>query len=239
MNYIYLSYGLTENSPVYKGLKNISIIHYSTIPENGYNTHIISIENHSGTHVDAPAHFLKDGKCISEYGIEELIFDKVLVIEILRKGGEEINIEDLKNTDKIFYKGVDNVNGLNDKLGETDFLIIRTGFYKYRQEDSEKYLTQNPGLSPDLIEYLRENFPSIRAIGMDCISVSSFGNPDIAIKTHQNAFIKSEKYGEPLLLVEDMDLSNISTEDRIKKLFLMPWQIEGVDSAPCTVILEV
>jgi kynurenine formamidase len=239
MNYIYLSYGLTENSPVYKGLKNISIIHYSTIPENGYNTHIISIENHSGTHVDAPAHFLKDGKCISEYGIEELIFDKVLVIEILRKGGEEINIEDLKNTDKIFYKGVDNVKGLNDKLGETDFLIIRTGFYKYRQEDSEKYLTQNPGLSPDLIEYLRENFPSIRAIGMDCISVSSFGNPDIAIKTHQNAFIKSEKYGEPLLLVEDMDLSNISTEDRIKKLFLMPWQIEGVDSAPCTVILEV
>lgn len=239
MNYIYLSYGLTENSPVYKGLKNISIIHYSTIPENGYNTHLISIENHSGTHVDAPAHFLEDGKCISEYGVEELIFDKVLVIEILRKEGEEINIEDLKNTDKIFYKGVDKVKGLNDKLSETDFLIIRTGFYKYRQEDSEKYLTQNPGLSPDLIEYLRENFPFIRAIGMDCISVSSFGNPDVAIKTHQNSFIKSEKYGEPLLLVEDMDLSNISTEDRIKKLFLMPWQIEGVDSAPCTIIVEV
>jgi kynurenine formamidase len=240
MNYIYLSYGLTENSPVYKGLENISIIHNSTIPENGYNTHIISLENHSGTHVDAPAHFLEDGKCISEYGVEELIFDKVLFIEIPRKGGEEINVEDLKNTDKILYKGVDNVKkGLNYKLAETDFLIIRTGFYKYRQENSEKYLTQNPGLNPDLIEYLRENFPSIRAIGMDCISVSSFGNPDIAIKTHQNAFIKSEKYGEPLLLVEDMDLSAISTEDGIKKLFLIPWQIEGVDSAPCTVIVEV
>lgn len=237
MNYSYLSYALNENSPVYKGLKNISIIHNSTIPENGYNTHVISIENHSGTHVDAPAHFLEDGKCISEYGVEELIFDKVMVIEILPKGGEEIKIEDLKNTDN-FYNGVDNLKCLNDKLSETDFLIIRTGFYKYRQEDSEKYLTQNPGLSPDLIEYLRENFPSIRAIGMDCISVSSFGNPDIAIKTHQNAFIKREKYGEPLLLVEDMDLSNISTEDRIKKLFLMPWQIEGVDSVPCTVIVE-
>ncbi len=245
MNYIYLSYNLTENSPVYKGLKNVSIMHKSTIPENGYNTHIISIENHSGTHVDAPAHFLKDGECISEYGVQELIFEKVLVLDIPRSKGEEINIEDLQNLDKIICS--DNIcsddynvkNSINDKLSETDFLIIRTGFYKYRQEETEKYLTQNPGLSPDLIEYLRENFPSIRAIGMDCISVSSFGNPDIAIKTHYNAFIKSEKYGEPLLLVEDMDLSRISPDVSINKLFLMPWQIEGVDSTPCTVIVEI
>lgn len=236
MNFVYLSYELSQNSPVYKGLKNISITPNNTILENGYNTHIISIENHSGTHVDAPAHFLDHGKTISEYDILDLIFDKVLVLDIPRNDGKEINIEDLQNLKIISKRGRAK---LNTKLGETDFLIIRTGFYKYRQKEPEKYLTQNPGLSPELIDYLRKNFPSIRAIGIDCISISSFGNPDIAIKTHQTAFIQDEKYGEPLLLVEDMDLSVLSPEDTIKKLFLMPWQVEGVDSAPCTVIVEL
>jgi len=168
MNFIYLSYGLSENSPVYKGLKNISITPNNTILENGYNTHIISIENHSGTHVDAPAHFLDHGKTISEYDILDLIFDKVLVLDIPRNDGKEINIEDLQNLKIISNSGTDE---LNTKLGETDFLIIRTGFYKYRQKEPEHYLTQNPGLSPDLIDYLRKNLPSIRAIGMRELTV--------------------------------------------------------------------
>ncbi len=240
MNFIYLSYGLSKNSPVYKGLKNISITPNNTILENGYNTHIISIENHSGTHVDAPAHFLEHGKTISEYDILDLIFDEVLVLDIPRNDGKEINIEDLQNLKIISKRDMAELNNkLNTKLGETDFLIIRTGFYKYRKKEPEKYLTQNPGLSPELIDYLRKNFPSIKAIGIDCISISSFGNPDIAIKTHQTAFIEDEKYGEPLLLVEDMDLSILSTSEHIKKLFLIPWQVKGVDSAPCTVIVEL
>lgn len=235
MNFIYLSYALSENSPVYKGLNNVSLSHKNSIQENGYNTYIISIENHSGTHVDAPAHFLDDGKTISEYNLHDLIFDRVMVVDIPRNNGKQISIEDLQKLRKRINRGI----GEYHKLEETDFLIIRTGFHKYRQKEPEKYLTQNPGLDSDLIDYLRKNFPSIRAIGIDCISISSFGNPDIAIKTHQNAFIVDKNYGEPLLLVEDMDLRFITPENQIKKLFLMPWQIKGVDSVPCTVMVEI
>ncbi|MCK9151186.1 cyclase family protein [Methanobacterium alcaliphilum] len=223
MQYTYLSYNIHEKSLVYKGLKEPKITHQNTIGTEGYNTYMLSIENHSGTHIDAPAHFLDDGKTISEYEASDFIFNNVLLLKSPQDPKGTIGLEELDGWD----------------LSEKDCLLISTGFSNYRDSNPEKYLTQSPGISPDLIHHIRKKYPSIRCIGIDCVSISSYGDEKTAVKAHKTAFVKKEGYGDPLFLIEDMKLDGILPEKRIKKLMVFPWQIEGVDSAPATVIAQL
>ncbi len=233
MKHVYLSYYLQEESPVYVGLKKPSIQSECSIPRDGYNTSIISVENHSGTHVDAPAHFLEEGKTISDYNLSEFIFNRVMLWECEKNSHELVTVEDLLES-HLTESGLDNV----------DCLLIRTGFFKYRKNNVEKYLTHNPGISEDLIHYLREKFPQIRALGIDCVSISPYTNPASANKAHKTAFLGSEDFNgdtcsEPLLLIEDMKLQAVPKNAIIEKLFIVPWQLKGVDSAPCSVIAQL
>jgi len=53
MQYITLSHQLEENSPVHFNLRKPKIVPNSQITKgDGYNSFIITAENHSGTHID-------------------------------------------------------------------------------------------------------------------------------------------------------------------------------------------
>lgn len=224
MRYITLSHTLEENSPVHIGLKKPEIYSNSQISKGkGYNSFIINVENHSGTHVDAPGHFLENSEIISDYSLNELVFNNPLILDIPKKQEELIKLDEISKLD----------------LKGKDCIIFRTGFGKYRKDDPETYLTLNPGIRSDLVSWLRKNYPEIRCIGIDCVSISSFQNPEEGKKAHLNAFMESEEFGEPLLLVEDMKLDNIQDLDSVESIIIVPWQIKGIDSAPCTVIAKI
>ena len=222
MNIIKLSYEMEKNSPVHVDLEKPKIKQNNFISKVGYNSFIIKAENHSGTHVDAPGHFLENGKFISEYSIEELIFRNPLILDLPKNVDELIELKDVLNCD----------------LSNIDILFFHTGFEKFRIENPDKYLTHNPGISPDVILWIRENFPGIRSIGIDCVSISSYKNPEQGREAHVNAFKESEKLGEPLLLLEDMRLHDFKNTS-IKEVIVVPWQIKGIDSAPCTVFAKI
>jgi len=224
MQYIRLSHTLEETSPVHIGLKNLEITPNSHISEGGgYNSFIIDVENHCGTHIDAPRHFIDEGKTISDYGLDELIFDNPLILELPKSQREVIGLEEISEV---------NLEG-------KDCIIFRTGFEKYRENDPNTYLTLNPGIGPDLIYWIRKNHPEIRCIGIDCVSISSYGKPEQGKEAHLNAFTENEDFGEPLLLVEDMKLENIEDLGLVESIIVVPWQIKGIDSAPCTVIAKM
>ncbi len=221
MRYTTLSYMLEETSPVHIGLKKPKLIHNNQISgESGYNTYLINVENHSGTHVDAPGHFVEGGKIISDYLPDELVFDNPLILNIPKGPNELIKVWDIS---KIDFTGV-------------DCILFYTGFEKFHEED--KYLTQNPGVSPEVVYFIRKNFKSVRCLGIDCISMSSYQNPELGEEAHINAFEKNKEFGEPLLLIEDMKLSNVKNED-LRSIIVVPWQIKGIDSAPCTVLAKL
>lgn len=223
MQYTTLSHLLEENSPVHMNLKKPEVIHNSQIPRgDGYNSFIITAENHSGTHIDAPGHFIDGGKTISQYRPDELVFNKPMILDVIKDPNETINLQD-----------VHEVN-----LSDVDCLFFRTGFEVYRDEHPEKYLTENPGISPETVSWIRENYPRIRCLGIDTVSMSSYQNPEPGRQAHVNAFKENEKLGEPLLLIEDMKLGDIKT-DELKWVMVVPWQIKGIDSAPCTVIARL
>jgi kynurenine formamidase len=223
MGYITLSYALEETSPVHIGLKEPEMVHNNQIIDGkGYNTYLINVENHSGTHVDAPGHFVEGGKIISEYQPDELVFNNPLIVDIPKGPNELVKIWDISKMD----------------FNDADCILFRTGFEKFHSDDPEEYLTQNPGMSPEVIYFIRKNLKNVRCIGIDCVSMSSYQNPKSGEEVHVNAFKKSKDFGEPLLLVEDMKLSNVQNED-LESIIVVPWQIKGIDSAPCTVLAKV
>lgn len=229
--YIRISYNLTSHTPVHPDLTPITITPKTQITQgDDYNTSIITVENHSGTHVDAPAHFLKDGRPIYTYGPDELIFHKVLLMDCPKTPDELINKEDFPTALEQFE---------TEQQLDIDCILIRTGFGKYRETYPEKYLTKNPGISPEAVSYIRGKLPKLRCLAIDTVSMSRYGRMAEMIKVHQIAFQKNADFGKPLLFVEDLGLQSLENTMILEKIMIIPWQVEGIDSAPCTVLAKI
>ncbi len=88
MKYILLSYPINEDTPKHKSLPMPGILPHSQISKGDeYNSVIISIHNHTGTHIDAPKHYLDDGKLISEYLLDDLVFKNPVMVDCLKRDG--------------------------------------------------------------------------------------------------------------------------------------------------------
>jgi len=220
MAYLLLSYTINENTPLYGSTPAPSISPYSQISRgDSSNTAILSIHNHTGTHVDAPRHFVDAGKAISDYSPNELIFEHPVIVDCPRDDATLITQDDLQHASHLLQK--------------SDCLLLRTGFGKFRGE--ERYRTQNPGIAPETISWIRREYPDIRGVGIDSISISSLQYRDTGREAHKAAFIEQSGLGKPLLLIEDINLDIVSGKE-LGTVILLPWQIDGLDSAPCSVI---
>ncbi|NPE27419.1 cyclase family protein [Methanococcoides sp. SA1] len=223
MKYKLLSYPINTETPTYGDNPPLDITPYSRIANgDSSNTSTLTVHNHTGTHIDAPNHFVNDGKTIIEYSPEELIFKEVVIIDCFKTGATLITMDDLELH--------------SSKLQKADCVLIRTGFWKCRTQT--KYKTRNPGISPEAILWIRQFYANIRCIGIDSISISSYQHREIGRNAHKAAFIKNDDLGEPLLLIEDLNL-DIDITSKIKTLFVNPWQIEIIDSVPCSVLAKL
>ena len=89
--------------------------------------------------------------------------------------------------------------------------------------------------SNEIAFYLKAFFPKIRVLGFDSISVSSFQNRIIGREAHK-AFLDPKN---PILLLEDMDLTNVDKNTKFKRVIIAPLRISKCDGLPCTVIGEI
>jgi kynurenine formamidase len=219
---VWLSYTLNTSTPSYGNgegfyrecTKNVS-------KGDSCNTSRWQLPNHLGTHVDAPNHFFSNGKTIDEFEPEFWNFSKITVIR------EPVIDEDMCiNVSEKFM----------DIPIETDLLLIYTGFCKKRNETT--YWSHNPGLSTELAVFLRNNYPNIRAVGLDSISISSWKNREEGRNAHKS-FLNPVDYGNPILLIEDMDLNILGDGVEVLSCCVLPLRVEGADGAPCTIVAGV
>ena len=212
----YLSHYLSEKTPLYGNGKGIYFAaDKEMIKGDSCNTTNLAFPNHSGTHIDLPYHFNPDGKTLNDYPATYWQFDVVQLIDLSGK------VDDGQIIGPELFTDLENF--------ETELLLIKTGYGAYRGTD--RYTITPPGLSADLAPFLRNNFPKLRCIGMDLISVSSYSNREEGRKAH-HAFLNPEE-GEPILLIEDMKLD---IDGPIDKVIVAPLLIDKADGSPCTVI---
>ena len=175
---------------------------------------------HIGTHLDMPYHFFDDGQTIEDYNIEDFRFENILFIDMIPN---DIIVKD------------DLIKILECQKNKTkyDMLVVKTGICHKREQ--HEFWEKNYGFDPAIADYLRTDFPNIRVIGFDSISVSSFSNRMLGRASHR-AFLDP---ADPILLVEDMDLTALTKDSKIEKLDIAPLRIAKCDGLPCTIIAEV
>lgn len=216
--WIFLSHRLSVLTPSYDDGPRLEIAPFKQISKgDSSNSYFLKMLNHLGTHVDAPNHFDPRGRPISSFTAEELVFLKPLLLDVAKKPGELITAEELKS-----YRG---------EIAGSDILLIRTGIQKLRNSDPAAFIKKGVCLSVEAAEFLR-NFEKLRALGVDAISISSPLMREIGREAHRRLLV-----GRSFLIIEDMDLDGKPAA--LKKVFVMPLMVEGVDSAPCTVLAEV
>lgn len=216
MNVILLNHILDRNTPSYGNRDQIDIKPASQISEgdtaNSLSWHF-SI-NHIGTHIDLPRHFYEEGDTITDVEPAEWIFKTVSLVDIPCNTAHLITKDDLKAS------SID---------PETDLLLIRTGFEKYRKEP--KYWQAYPGISSKASSWLRDKFSKLRGIGFDFISLTSPTFKEEGKRAHQ--IFLDQKKGDFVLIIEDMKLSELNfVPDRV---IVSPMIIHEADGSPVTI----
>lgn len=207
---------MDDNTPLYGGEYGVKMQSLRSI-ENGdtANTKLLEFCNHSGTHIDFPNHFSIQGKVVENYDANFWSFNSPHFIEIEAIDNQIINL-----TKEQIHAIPQNV----------DFLILKTGFSKYRNED--RYWKSNPGIAPELADKLKFWCPNLRVLGMDIISLTSFGNRPLGRISHNKFLIDND-----ILIVEDMYLDNLISQP--KNIYCLPILRKGLDGSPVTIIAEV
>jgi len=212
----FLSYPLSKIVPGYGNpRKKMEIVPTRSLAKgDACNIYSLRLDNHSGTHVDCPAHFCKGGKRVADFPAQSWCFKSPQVIKVKLKPGELLTPRHLKLPIE----------------HNADLLLFQSGWAKCRGR--VRYSRQNPGVCASLAKYLRSRFPKVRAIGFDWISLSSFMHREKGWEAHR-AFLGSKRPGRPILIIEDMDLR--AATPKLKEVWVAPLRIRGMDSAPCTI----
>ena len=218
--YILLSHVLDENTPTYGNRDKFVAGEKSQIKQGaGANSSTWNFSiNHIGSHIDMPKHFFDNGKTLTDYNPGQWIFENVQLIDIPCTSARLIMPADF-----------------TEKPGDkTQLLLIRTNYETYR--GSDKYWNDNPGLAPQLGIWLRENFPDIRAVGFDFISLTSWKFRAEGREAHR-VFLDPEGSGSPLWILEDLSLER--ADENMTRVIVSPLFVKDGDGSPVTVFAEI
>jgi kynurenine formamidase len=225
MRLVDLSHTLNSSISVYPDDPSFFSSPFATIAKDGANVHSLSLGSHTGTHIDAPYHFVHDGKRVDQLPLEWLV-GEALVIDVSHRANDEpyaITWKDLEARER-------EMSVLGQK-GEGGMVLIRTGWDKYW--GTEKYLA-HPYLTKEAATRIVET--GIRVLGVDTL------NPDQTLRLddhdHTGAQAKFDVHevvlGSGCVIAEN--LTNLaalcSHPEKTWIVSLVPLKLEGCDGSP-------
>ena len=201
-----LTHNLANGMPIYPGDPAPSFESYSTIEKNGVNLTRLVLGSHTGTHVDAPVHFVLGG----------ISLDKIPVT----KFAGEAYVADLSNLPVGSGITEQDLAPKLDKVKPDDIVICYTGCSKlWHDEKVRKNFTY---LTSSGANYFVSR--KVRAVGIDFLSVEKFAAPEpVAHKT---------LLGNGIYIIES--LSDGLAQFAGKRIFFvcLPIKLEGGDGSP-------
>lgn len=124
-----LTFALEDGMPYFKGDPVPKIDQYKKIDKDGYNIKNLNFGTHTGTHVDAPAHFIKNGRTIDKFTPMEL---SGIGTCIAYSPGKGIKLPDQKFNILLLYTGY-NENWENFKEFENFTYIDKEDAIKIKE----------------------------------------------------------------------------------------------------------
>ena len=207
-----LSQPVADGMAVYPGDPSVDVSALATIDADGYRQTALDIATHTGTHVDAPAHFIDGGRCIDEFPVETFRFTARRLDCTGLEPRAEIGRETLSE------------RLAADRLATVDLLVVQTGWDDYW--DCERYF-DHPFLTPAAAEWLvdRGLHLGIDAPNVDPTPTDSQPSGDpVGYPVHRQLL------GAGRLLIEN--LCGLERLPRRFELHAYPLAVEGGDGAP-------
>ena len=204
---------LNERIQCYPGDPSFSKSWHTNFDEHGVYVSKLEMGAHSGTHVDAPMHFLGDG------------FPSIVGIPLIRAIGQGIAIERLKDPGEDLT--VADLDGADIVPG--DIVLFRTGWDK-RSGSPAFFEGEWPGLEPSLVEELIRR--GVKAIGGDIASADS----PAAIAAGAPAHKIAGRAGLPIFEA----LVNLDQVTGQRFYFVgLPLKLEGCEASPIRAVALV
>ncbi len=206
-----LTLTISESIPSFPGSPKPQFISWSNLKEDGYNLELLFLSSHTGTHLDAPYHFVKNGLKINQIPLDRLI-GKAILIKIKKTKNNAITKSDI-----ILFERK------NGKIPNKSSIFFSTGWQKNLQK--KNYFTENPGLDISAARYIASK--KINLVGIDSPSID-LGN-DESFNVH-HIFSKNN-----ILIVENLtNLKKISSKEF--NFTILPLKLKDATGSPVRAI---
>ena len=214
MKLLDLTLTVSENIPTFPGSPQPSFVQDKNVENDGYNSELLFLSSHTGTHLDAPYHFQEKGEKIHEISLKRLVSSAILV-KSRKKGDQPITKTDIQKFEK-----------KHGKIPSGSTVIFWTGWQKMIKNIS--YFIRNPGLSTAAAKYLVSK--KINLVGTDSPSIDL--GKDKRFPVH-HIFSKNN-----VLIVEN--LTNLEKIRSSKFHFVvLPLKLKGATGSPVRAIAFV
>ena len=208
MKIIDLSHLITPDMPVYPGTDPPLFDEPTTIENNGFLEKKITLFSHTGTHIDAPAHILKNSKTLDQMDISQFI-GKGCVLDISEMDRMVIKKKHLQTYQR--------------KIESSQFVLLYSGWSGYW--GGKRYFYDYPVLDDEAALWLTSF--ELKGIGIDMISFDVIGSNDF--KIHKILL------GRGFLQIEN--LTNLESLISQNFLFsCLPLKISSADGSPVRAI---
>ena len=187
-------------------MRGVHIEQHTTIADKGFNTTNLLLYSHSGTHMDAPLHFLDGGATINQTPIAQCVGTAVTIDLSHKAPNSLITIEDL--------------TPYQEKIHAGSRLLLRTDWDLHAEK--EDYRTSFPRISLALADWLGEK--GIALLGLETPSVASLQHMDELTAVHQSLLRKD------IVIVES--LANLRMLPAEVFLIALPLKIQDGDGSP-------
>jgi len=167
----------------------------------------VSIGVHTGTHIDAPYHFMRNGKTVNEIPLAEMI-GKVYVFS-------------LPNADQIDVQELESLNIPQD----AERILFRTRNSSLWKTHRTEFYSPYVALTSRAASWLASR--NMRLVGIDYLSIQRFDDEEPL--THITLLSAG------VIILEGLDLSHVP--EGVYMLYCLPLKLAAKDGAPVRAIL--
>ena len=207
-----LTLTISNSIPSFPGSPKPQFLSWSDLHDDGYNLELLFLSSHTGTHIDAPFHFVKNGIKIDQIPIGRLT-GIGLLIKIPKSKNSAISKFDIQSFEKKKF----------GKIPDHSSIFFYTGWQKNLKKDN--YFLENPGLNKSGAKYLTSK--KINLVGIDSPSIDL--GKDESFSVHQ-IFSKNN-----ILIVENLaNLQKISSTEF--NFTVLPLKLKDATGSPVRAI---
>ena len=206
-----MTHTITQDIPIYPGTPVPALAPACTLTKDGFRETLLTFSSHTGTHMDAPAHLLRDGRTLddmpmSQFSGRATVLDvseegPVITEEFLRSNYEAIHSADFI----LFYTGWEN------RWGSPDFL---EDAFPVPDEAAAKYLVSR----------------GLKGVGTDAISIDRMSDSRLPV---HHILLK-----DGVLSIENLCLKKVRGRKDFL-FFALPLKFGDADGAPVRAFAEL